>query len=523
MSQQFTRERPVVVVGGGPAGLTAAYELTRRGEPVVVCEQDTQVGGLSRTVVHDGFRFDIGGHRFYTKSQAVLDLWREVLGGEFLRRPRLSRIYYRGHFFDYPLKAFNVLFGLGILTSLNVLLSYLWARIRPIRPEVSFADWVTNRFGHRLYHIFFETYTEKVWGIPPRTIGAQWAAQRIKGLSLASAVRHMLFPKRGRAAVKTLIEEFEYPRLGPGMMWEAVAARVEEAGGVIAMNTGVAALRHDGRRVQALDLETADGRRSMPAGHVISTMAVRDLMQALDPAPPAPVLAAAGRLKYRDFLTVALILDVEHLFPDNWIYVHDETVKVGRIQNFKNWSPEMVPDPSQTCLGLEYFCFEGDGLWTMDDDALVALATRELVGLGLAEAGQVAGGAVVRAKKAYPVYDEGYADALAVVVDYLSAFENLQLVGRNGMHKYNNQDHSMLTAMLAVRNLYGEQHDLWAFNTDDEYQEEVAEAGEDAAPVQDGRVDPARDRAKVAGTQPRVPRPTASARERVPTAAAGEG
>jgi protoporphyrinogen oxidase len=505
-SPRFSPDRPVVVIGAGPAGLTAAYELVRRREPVIVCEQDDQVGGLARTVRHDGFRFDIGGHRFYTKSQVVLDMWRGILGGEFLRRPRLSRIYYRGRFFDYPLKAFNVLFGLGLLTSTQVLLSYLWAWLRPIRPEVSFADWVTNRFGRRLYHIFFETYTEKVWGIPPRLIGAQWAAQRIKGLSLASAVRHMLFPPKGEATVKTLIEEFEYPRLGPGMMWEAVADRVERAGGRVRTGAGVARLRHADGRVHTLDLDTGRGPEALPAGHVISTMAIRDLMQALDPPPPPDVLEAAGRLRYRDFLTVALILDVEGLFPDNWIYVHDESVKVGRIQNFKNWSPDMVPDPSQTCLGLEYFCFEGDGLWTMSDADLIALGTRELVSLRLAVAGQVISGAVVRARKAYPVYDEGYQEALDVVVRYLDGFENLQLVGRNGMHKYNNQDHSMLTAMLAVRNLYGEQHDLWAFNTDDEYQEEVVER-------QDAGRDAEMGLRAVAGTQPRVPRVGVAAAE----------
>jgi protoporphyrinogen oxidase len=498
----------VVVIGAGPAGLTAALELVRRREPVVVCEQDTQVGGLSRTVYHEGFRFDIGGHRFYTKSQVVLDMWREILGGEFLRRPRLSRIFYRGRFFDYPLKPFNVLFGLGLVTSAQVLLSYAWAWLRPIRPEVSFADWVTNRFGHRLYHIFFETYTEKVWGIPPRLIGAQWAAQRIKGLSLASAVRHMLFPRRrGKGTVKTLIDEFEYPRLGPGMMWEAVAGHVERGGGRVRTQAGVAALRHSAGRVDDVVLATASGHETLEAGHVISTMAIRDLMRALDPPPPPEVLAAANRLKYRDFLTVALILDVEDLFPDNWIYVHDDSVKVGRIQNFKNWSPDMVPDPAQTCLGLEYFCFEGDGLWTMSDDDLVALGTRELVSLGLADAGQVVSGAVVRARKAYPVYDEGYMEALNIVTQYLGGFENLQLVGRNGMHKYNNQDHSMLTAMLAVRNLFGERHDLWALNTDDEYGEEVAREPADGA----SKVGSAEGGLQeVAGTQPRVPRRVAA-------------
>ena len=471
----FRPERPAFVIGAGPAGLTAAYELVGRHEPVMVCEADDQVGGLSRTVCQGGFRFDIGGHRFYTKSEPVLEMWREVLANDFLKRPRLSRIFYRGHFFDYPLKPLNVLVGLGLVESARVLLSYAWATLSPVRPEVSFADWVSNRFGRRLYRIFFETYTEKVWGIPPHTIGAQWAAQRIKGLSLASAVRHMLFPAGKGGTARTLIEEFDYPRLGPGMMWEAVADRVATAGGRIMLESRVESLTHTGTRIDTVSLSRAGTRDVVPVGHVISTMAIRDLVQALDPAPPADVLEAAQRLKYRDFLTVALVLDAPDVFPDNWIYIHDDTVRVGRIQNFKNWSPEMVPDAALTCLGLEYFCFEGDGLWSMADADLVALATRELQTLGLSGTGAVVSGFVVRARKAYPVYDEGYQHALSTVRQYLARFENLQLVGRNGMHKYNNQDHSMLTAMLAVRNLYGEQHDLWAVNTDDEYGEEVRE------------------------------------------------
>ena len=476
-SGRFAPQRPVVIIGGGPAGLTAAYELTRRREPVVVCERDSRVGGLAQTVAYKGFRFDIGGHRFFTKVGAVREIWRAMLGDDLLTRPRLSRIFYRRHFFDYPLRPLNAIRGLGPVTTVQVVLSYLWVKLRPVEPETNLEDWVTNRFGRRLYRIFFEAYTQKVWGIPPRSIDAQWAAQRIRGLSLKTATLHMLRQLRSRgraeATVRSLVQEFEYPRLGPGMMWEAFRDRVLQAGGRVEMESPVVALHHDGRRIDTVEVVTGGARRRLPAAHVISTMPIVDLVRALQPAPPPSVLKAAVRLKYRDFLTVALILDVPQLFPDNWIYVHDAEVKVGRIQNFKNWSPEMVPDSSKTCLGLEYFCFEGDGLWAMRDEALVALATRELAALGIAPPDRVLDGTVVRMPKAYPVYDEGFAVALRQVREHLGRFENLQLVGRNGMHKYNNQDHSMFTAMLTVENIVDQAgHDIWTVNVEEEYHEE---------------------------------------------------
>jgi protoporphyrinogen oxidase len=430
-------------------------------------------------------------------------MWRSILGAEFLKRPRLSRIYYRGRFFDYPLKPMNALTNLGIGTSVLVLLSYLWIKLFPIRPEVSFADWVSNRFGRRLYNIFFKTYTEKVWGIPCHTIGAQWAAQRIKGLSLRTAVMNMLFPGRQRgegATIKTLIEEFEYPRLGPGMMWEAFTEQVEAGGGKVELDTRVVRLLHERGSIRAVEVERGGERRHQAASHVISTMPVRHLVKSLWPAAPPDVVRAAEELKYRDFLSVALIIDERDVFPDNWIYIHDDAVKVGRIQNFKNWSPDMVPNPAQTCLGLEYFCFEGDDLWSMSDADLIALGTRELAHIGLVGPDRVIDGVVIRMPKAYPVYDEGFVAALSVVRGYVSAFDNLQLVGRNGMHKYNNQDHSMFTAILAVRNLFGEHHDLWAINADEEYHEEIAERDLETV------VDYAGDVRELEKTQPAVPR-----------------
>jgi protoporphyrinogen oxidase len=463
-----------VIAGAGPAGLTAAWMLARRGVKPLVLEQDGQVGGLARTVEYKGFRFDIGGHRFFTKVGAVQKLWRAMLGPEMLRRPRLSRIYYGGRFFDYPLKPFNALRGLGIGNALLVLFSYLWIQIKPIRPEVSFEDWVSNRFGRRLYRIFFKTYTEKVWGIPCNRIGAQWAAQRIKGLSLFTAVVNMLFRgvrRPGGKQIKTLIEEFEYPRLGPGMMWDAFQADVTRLGGRVELNAPVQRIEHEANRIIAVEYGRQQ-RHRVEVDRFVSTMPLRELIQKLSPAPPDAVQAAAAQLNYRDFLTIALIIDTPTLFPDNWIYVHDPRVKLGRIQNFKNWSPAMVPDPAQTCLGLEYFCFEGDGLWTTSDAELVRLGTRELGEIGLLRNAHVVDGTVVRMPKAYPVYDEGYTEAVDVIQEYLLTFANLQVAGRNGMHKYNNQDHSMVTAMLAVQNLLGEHYDVWAVNADDEYHEE---------------------------------------------------
>jgi protoporphyrinogen oxidase len=471
---EITPDRPVIVIGAGPAGLTAAYELARRKVPVTVLEQDRQGGGIARTATYKGFRFDIGGHRFFTKVAVVSRLWRQLLGDDLLRRPRLSRIIYRNRFFDYPLKPLNALFNLGLWTTLAILLSYFRAKLFPIRTEVSFADWVTNRFGKRLFEIFFKTYTEKVWGIPCHTIGVQWAVQRIKGLSLRTALVTALAPRMFRSSdeIKTLISEFWYPRLGPGMMWEALRDRTVALGGKVILGCRVTRIEHDGSRVLRVEVDQDGTPLGYPADEVISSMPIKVLILALSPPAPEEVRAAAEHLTYRDFLTVALIVEGEDLFPDNWLYIHDETVRVGRIQNFGNWSPEMVPEPGKSCLGLEYFCAEGDDLWTMADAELVALAARELAAIGLVPGLTVLDGAVVRMPKAYPVYDEVYPSAIKLVREYLARFPNLQAVGRNGMHRYNNMDHSMLTGMLAVRNLFHERLDLWAINVDDAYYEE---------------------------------------------------
>jgi protoporphyrinogen oxidase len=494
-------QKRVVIVGGGPAGLTAAYDLCKAGVPSVVLEQDAVVGGLSRTVQYKGYHFDIGGHRFFTKVKAVEDMWREVLPeAQFLRRPRLSRIYYNKKFFHYPLRATNALLGLGLWNSLLILLSYAAARVSPEKSETTFEQWVTNRFGRRLYLTFFKTYTEKVWGIPCSEIMAEWAAQRIKGLSLLSAVKNALIkqsPTSKQDVIKTLIDEFDYPERGPGMMWERVAEMIQLKGARLELTSPVQVIHWTAGRVTSVDVDMQGRRESIEGTDFISSMPIQELIQKLDPPPPAEVCAAARDLHYRDFLTVALMVNQADMFPDNWIYIHDPEVKVGRIQNFKRWSPRMVPDPTKTCLGLEYFCFEGDGLWTMRDEELITQGTRELELLGLARPGDVEDGAVVRMPKAYPVYDGGYARAVATIRSFLDPIENLQLVGRNGMHKYNNQDHSMLTAMLAVKNILGGQYDLWRVNVEQEYHEE------DASDRPKGSDD---EFAELAATQPRVPR-----------------
>lgn len=461
---------PVVVIGAGPAGLTAAYELVKLDMLVLVLEKDSQVGGISRTETYKGYRFDIGGHRFYTKVSEVEALWHEVLGSEFIEVDRLSRIYYGGKFYQYPIKLWNTLSNLGPVESIRVLLSYLKAKVRtPYPNEASLEEWVVNRFGERLYKMFFKIYTEKVWGIPCSEIRADWAAQRIKDLSLKRAVLNA-FTKRSDAT--SLIERFRYPIHGPGMMWERFRQRVDSGSGKVQLNSSVECVHHAEDRITHISVQTPDGEVKIAADHLVSSMPITQLISRLSPAPPDTVIEAARGLSYRDFIVVALICDRPHLFPDNWIYVHSPEVMVGRIQNFKNWSPEMVPDASKTCLGMEYFCTVGDDIWNLSDVELQKLAARELAHIGLAREDEIVDGVVIRQRMAYPVYDEKYKQHLEVLKQYLDGFENLSTVGRAGMHRYNNQDHSMLTAILAVKNIMGEEHDLWDVNVERSYHEQ---------------------------------------------------
>ncbi len=465
----------IAILGAGPAGLTAAYLLCKAGHNIVVYEKDPKyVGGISRTETYKGYHFDIGGHRFFSKSQEVEDFWSEILGDDMLERPRSSRIYYNKKYFSYPLAAIEALHKLGIVETTRCVASYLKGKICPVKNPQNFEDWVSNHFGKRLYHIFFKTYTEKVWGIPCSEISADWAAQRIKGLSLSSAIKNALFkPRKVNSKdklIKTLIDTFRYPKKGPGMMWEACAKKVIEMGGQIRMGSLVKGLEFNNNQ-WSIHLTGSNVEEGFD--FVISSAPIKDLLPHVYPRLSIPAINAAGQLNYRDFITVVLIMKEKNMFSDNWIYIHDPSVKVGRVQNFKSWSPYMVPEANMACYGLEYFCFEGDGMWTANDETLIALGKKELEQIGLGKAIDVVDGYVVRQEKAYPVYDKMYKEHIAIIREDLKNYPGLYLVGRNGMHKYNNQDHSMMTAMLAAKNIIAgkELYNLWNVNQDAEYHE----------------------------------------------------
>ncbi len=468
-----------IVIGAGPAGLTAAYTLAKHKCDVLLLEQDpTYVGGISRTANYKGFLFDIGGHRFFSKSKEVVDLWNEILPDDFLERPRLSRIYYRGKFYAYPLNAFEALKNLGPFESALCMASFIFAKVAPVKNPRTFHQWVRNQFGERLFNIFFKTYTEKVWGMGCDEISADWAAQRIRGLSLGAAIadglrRSLGLRKKGTAA-KTLIESFRYPRRGPGMMWEAAARKTQALGGRLLMGRKVCGLQYDKTAcLWTISVAREDGTAEIfRARNVLSSAPIRDLMNAIEPPPLS--LSRARDLRYRDFLTVVLIGRPLRQLPDNWVYIHDPSVKVGRVQNFRSWSPEMIGDGVSTCLGLEYFCFEDDGLWTASDLDLIALAKAEIGRIGLMDPSDVFDACVVRQPKAYPVYDDAYArNVQEVRLEIGRRFPTLHLIGRNGMHKYNNQDHAMMTGMLTALNIIrGETiYDVWQVNADAEYSE----------------------------------------------------
>jgi protoporphyrinogen oxidase len=518
-----------VIIGAGPAGLTAAFELAREGKTrVLVLEADQQVGGLSRTVNHKGNRIDIGGHRFFSKSDWVMRWWQERLpvadaderalrsglvlsyqgkqrdfrpaalsaaneDSVMLVRGRLSRILFAGHFFDYPLKpGFDFVRKLGLVRCVGFGLSYAWAHAFPRKPERTLEDFFINRFGKRLYLQFFKEYTEKVWGRACTEISAEWGAQRVKSLSIGKALWHALskaWSKGGDAKpqMTSLIEQFLYPKFGPGQMWEKVAEEFAAMGGELRMGCQVVGLKLEEDRVSEVRYSDESGAvNSVAAAHVISTMPVRELVAALEGGVPEPVRGVAQGLEYRDFITVGLLYkrlrksstEGARFVPDNWIYIQEPGVKVGRLQVFNNWSPHMVADPDTAWVGLEFFCHEGDELWRMSDEALRQLGLREMEQIGIADAAEALDGVVVRMPKAYPGYYGSYA-RFEEVRAYLDSIPNLFLVGRNGMHRYNNQDHSMLSARAAVDCILSGSSDksaIWAINVDDEYHEERKDA-----------------------------------------------
>jgi len=462
----------VIIFGAGPAGLTAAYEACKNGLTPAVFEKDKDVGGISKTINYKNYLFDIGGHRFFTKYDEVKRIWNEILGDDFITRPRLSRIYYNNKFFYYPLRPLNALMNLGLANSFLVVLSYFYSQLNPCRDVTNFEQWVSNKFGKKLFTIFFKTYTEKVWGLSCQEIQADWAAQRIKSLSLGKAILNSL-GFLGKDRVTTLIDEFQYPRKGPGQMWNRAKELVEKRGGKVHLKSQVVQLNRKGNKIISALVRTNGSLEETNGDHFLSTLPLRELVLAIKPLAPNDVLDAAQKLRYRDFFTVSLVIGKPFIFPDNWIYIHSPEVRVGRIQNFKNWSPEMVPDPQTTTLGLEYFCFESDEIWKRDDSELIKLGIEEVGKLKFAAREEVIDGMVIRSPKTYPIYDEGYKERIETIRNYLSRIENLQTMGRNGLHRYNNQDHSMLSAIGAVRNILGEKHSVWDINVDDEYHETI--------------------------------------------------
>jgi len=462
----------VIIFGAGPAGLAAADKLVKNKKKVLIVEKEDQVGGISKTKEYKGYRFDLGGHRFFTKSKEVNKLWDETLGKDFLKRPRLSRIYYQNKFFDYPVKPMNALRGLGIFESFMILGSYMKVKIFPSKEEKNFEQWVSNRFGKRLFNHFFRSYTEKLWGIPCTEIQAEWAAQRIKGLSLTSALKNALFPDKS-GKIKTLIDEFKYPKYGPGMMYDKMAENVVKMGATLLKETEIVQVNEKGGKVGSVVVKDKEGKeKTFEADNFLSSMPLTSLVASLSEKAPKAVLEAAKNLHYRSFITISVILEADNPFPDTWIYIHSPEVKMGRIQNFRSWSPYMVPDKKHVALGLEYFATEGDDLWDMPDKKLIDLALNELEQIHLGKKKDYVDGFVIRVPKAYPVYDSTYPENIKVVRGYLEKIQNLQPIGRYGMFKYNNMDHSILTGIYAADNILGAKNNVWEVNADQEYHEE---------------------------------------------------
>lgn len=469
-----------IIMGAGPAGLSAGYHLAKKGYNVEIFESDNQVGGISKTIQYKGYYFDLGGHRFFTKMEEVNELWHEVLGQDFRKTPRLSRIYYKNKFFNYPVTPVNALVGLGIGETILIIASYLWIKIFPYKREDTFEQWVSNRFGKKLYAIFFKTYTEKVWGIPCSELSSEWSAQRIKGLSLISTIKNAFF-KKNHAKITTLIDAFDYPKYGPGMMYTAMKDQIEALGNNVQVDAKVTAVFAEGKRITSIEITSEKGEKKMVQGDTfISSIPITDLVRLIQPAADQEIIDAANSLSYRSIITVDIIVDQKQLFPDNWIYIHSPEVKLGRVQNFKNWSKDMVPDQEKTSMGLEYFCTEDDALWKMSDQELFELASSEVERVKICKASDIIDYCVVRVPKAYPVYDGNYKQSMCKIKDYIKGFENIQPVGRYGLFKYNNMDHSIATGLYAAKNIEEgrELYDIWSVNTEEAYHEEKVQTAE---------------------------------------------
>lgn len=455
-----------VILGAGPAGLTAAYELSHNGIDCHVFERENQAGGLCRTLAYDGYLFDIGGHRFLSRSVEVNALWQSILGDQFLTRQRKSRIFYRGSFFDYPLKPFEALRKMGIPNTFKSLISYVGAQINPPRDVRSFEDWMIRRFGKHLYKIFFKTYTEKVWGVSCSELSSDWADQRIQQLSLRKAVLQAFTP-RANQKIKSLTEAFGYPVKGPGQFYEMLKEACETRGSTFSFNANVTRVKTSGNRIDCVYLTDQNGNeQEHRADHYLSSIPITSFVRYMRPHIPSNIESAVKSLKYRSFISVNLIYDVENLFDDNWIYIHSPEVLAGRIQNYKNWSPAMVPDSSTTSLGVEYFVSQGDSVWNMSERDMIQLAVDELEKLGIIDRRKYIKGFCVKVSHAYPIYLPGYKEAVQQIHGYLSNFENLQMMGRAGLFRYNNSDHAILTGLSAARNIMGEEHDLWSIDPD---------------------------------------------------------
>lgn len=463
----------VTILGAGPAGLAAAHELSRQKTFCQVIEKSSTGGGLCRTLRHEGFLFDIGGHRFLSRSDEVNALWKEILGEDLLVKTRKSRIHFRGHFFDYPLRPFDALSKLGVAESARCLASYARSRLGASGDQSSFEGWMIRRFGRRLYENFFKSYTEKVWGIPCSELSSDWAEQRIQQLTLRQAVMRSLFPRAGRG-IKTLTETFYYPRRGPGQFFDALRCRSENNGASFAFGRDVQEVRTHGEKVISVLTMNRDGQREVWSGDAfLASLPLSLLVQKLRPLPPQEILDAAASLRFRSFIAVNLIFDLPFLFDDQWIYLHSTSIKAGRLQNYKNWSTDMVPDAGKTSLGMEYFVSEGDDLWKLDEAGMIGLALAELNMVGIVDPSRFVHGFTVRVPNAYPVYSPGYETAVLKIRRYLERFRNLQVMGRAGLFRYNNSDHAILTGLRAAGNLRGADHDLWTVDPDASEPEEV--------------------------------------------------